>query len=401
MSSTFDRTPNNMSTSLRRTGSVTRSRCTVTPSSTSTKRSSASFATSTSMDLGSTSASVESGLRDETAGLRKIIDGLNRTNASLRTRISELEKLIEHNTGPEVERLSKELSTLEDLFAGSQRDNEAQYAESERQKLYIKEMKNLLNSNLGSDWQHSHNLYPPAPTTTIVTPSTPLPPPKQSNVHILRHSVSFSSKRPTSKLHRRASSVMDLGHVNLQAVKEDEVGMDDTPTGALRKLSGSTSSTRLESLNNRKKEEMVAQYEDDSQPKLLTTKQDAQTVPSSTCAQKQPSNPDSNLNSSSAILVPTALSGVDINQLNRVLQLLSSLTPATLSELSRSKEESEIAERSRPYDEKIEKERKEHIGTMRKMLENQQQLLKERESRLSEIIRSAQEKERQYSSLAI
>lgn len=39
----------------------------------------------------------------------------------LRGRISELESAIDHGTGPEVERLKKEVSTLEDLLEETQR----------------------------------------------------------------------------------------------------------------------------------------------------------------------------------------------------------------------------------------------------------------------------------------
>lgn len=56
----------------------------------------------------------------------------------LRGRISELESAIDHGTGPEVERLTKEVSTLEDLLEETQRDNKAKHAESERQKQYVK-----------------------------------------------------------------------------------------------------------------------------------------------------------------------------------------------------------------------------------------------------------------------
>lgn len=39
----------------------------------------------------------------------------------LRSRVSELESAIDHGTGPEVERLTKEVSTLEDLLEETQR----------------------------------------------------------------------------------------------------------------------------------------------------------------------------------------------------------------------------------------------------------------------------------------
>ncbi|WVR09764.1 hypothetical protein IAU60_006840 [Kwoniella sp. DSM 27419] len=177
---------------------------------------------------------------DETTALKRSLESSNRVNQSLRTRIAELEQHVEHATGPEVERLAKELSTLEDLFAQTQRDNETKHAEAERQKVYVKALEDLLAANLGDDWRSSNHLFPPSSSVPLVTPSTPLPKPRTPAAHTLRHSVSFSSNRPLVHKHRRASSVMDLRLAGLQSVKEDDVGMDDTPTGAMRRLNGMT-----------------------------------------------------------------------------------------------------------------------------------------------------------------
>ncbi|WVW79697.1 hypothetical protein I302_101667 [Kwoniella bestiolae CBS 10118] len=410
-----DHTPIGMSTSLRRNGSVTRSRSGMTPSVSSNKRGSA-FLNVSSMEFGSISPKPDGvgDLMNETAGLKKVIEGLNKTNGCLRGRITDLERLIEHNTGPEVERLNKELATLEDLFAKSQKDNEAHYAESERQKAYVKELENLLTTSLGMAWQESHNIYPPAPTTAIVTSSTPLPPPKPT--HPLRHSVSFSNKRSSSKLHSRASSVLDLGLMSLQAVREDERGMevDDTPTGALRKLSGSTSTKNREKEKQNEDEEKHMQKDDyilahTPQPKLSASVNSNQTLKTSSSARLQDTNlpPDhptahvqpSHSSVSSDPRDPALLSGVDVNQLNQVLQLLSNLDPSkTMKSLLPNDHPRLETAKSHPPSAVLSNsnERNDHLGTMRRMLENQQKLLKDRETRLNAVIQMAKEKEERY-----
>ncbi|WWC68941.1 uncharacterized protein I206_102877 [Kwoniella pini CBS 10737] len=357
---TNDHTPSGrgLSVPLRRTGSVTRSRSTLTPSVNS-KRSSAFLNTSSNVEFGVTSPGVASDLMNESAGLRKTIEGLNKTNLSLRSRIAELETHIDHNTGPEVVKLNKELATLEDLFASSQKANEAQYAESERQKGYVKELENLLTTSLGSDWQESHKLYPPLAPTTIVTASTPLPPPKAVNT--LRHSISFNAKRSSKKLDRRASSVMDLGLVGLQAVQEENRNPDDTPTGALWKLSGS-----IKPAHERLEEKVLCASPQPGPSTLLC----------STKAQE-----DSMAHSSSDA---QTLSGIDVNQLNQVLQMLSGLNPTKLTDLvsrnqSVSKSPDSSADNSR-------RERNDHIRTVRRILESQQKMLEERETRLRDIL---------------
>ncbi|WWC87562.1 uncharacterized protein L201_002452 [Kwoniella dendrophila CBS 6074] len=346
------RTPVAMSASLRRTGSVTRSKSSMTPSVIS-KRSSAFLNASTPiLDFGNVSPGIERDPMNEVAGLRSTIESLNKTNASLRSRIIDLENHIALNTGSEVERLSKELSTLEDLFASSQKANESHYAETERQKGYVKELENLLTTTLGSDWRESHDVYPPASTTTLVTASTPLPPPKPVNP--LRHSVSFSGKRSTNKSHKRASSVMDLGLISLQAVKEDETNMDLTPTGALRKLSGSPSTQTKDKHNN---EQQLSKYA------LTQTPEPKQGKP-----------------------LPPTVSNYQRDDAH------SRKTETHTSALAEVPITSNIT--SHATDVSI--ERNEQIGMMRKMLENQQKLLSDREKRLNSIIQVAKDKEERY-----
>ncbi|KAK6906899.1 hypothetical protein I203_100888 [Kwoniella mangroviensis CBS 8507] len=398
-----DHTPSGMSTSLRRTGSVTRSRSGMTPSVASKRGSAFLNASSTTLEFGSISPGVEGDLMNETAGLKKVVEGLNKTNTSLRNRITDLEKLIEHNTGPEVERLNKELAMLEDLFAKSQKDNEAQYAESERQKAYVKELENLLTTSLGMDWQESHNIYPPAPTTAIVTSSTPLPPPKPT--HPLRHSVSFSSKRSSSKLHKRANSVMDLDLMSLQAVKEDDMGVDDTPSGALRKLSGSTSAKANENEDkNKEKRRHLLSHTPEPKLSTLTTSQKNLRSPS-TSKPKDQSNVDAvhtvirlqqpdgaNTNRSGPTSIPPE---VDIKQLNKVLHLLSSLDPTTIiNGLPRAQSQSPGAQAS--LHSTHSSQERDMFNSMCRMLESQQQILSDRETRLNSIIQMAKEKEERY-----
>ncbi|WWC98865.1 hypothetical protein V866_005759 [Kwoniella sp. B9012] len=408
MSSSYpsnDHTPSGMSTSLRRTGSVTRSGNGMTPSINSKRGSAFLNASSTALEFGSNSPKAEGDLMNETAGLKKVVEGLNKTNTSLRNRIIDLETLIEHNTGPEVERLNKELATLEDLFAKSQKDNEAQYAESERQKAYVKELENLLTTTLGMDWQESHNIYPPAPTTSLVTASTPLPPPKPT--HQLRHSVSFSNKRSSSKLHKRASSVMDLGLMSLQAVKEDDMGVDDTPTGALRKLSGSTS-TSIKMKENEEKDKEQDRYilSHTLEANLSTSTTFQRSLKSSSTSRSQShsdlhtmdtdvTHHQSNKPEASRSDPTTILPNVDINQLNKVLHLLSSLDPSTITNnLPRARGQSQDAQTSF-HSAKLPQDR-DMFRSMRRILECHQKALTDRETRLNSIIQMAKEKEKRY-----
>ncbi|WWC59929.1 uncharacterized protein I303_102492 [Kwoniella dejecticola CBS 10117] len=401
-----DQTPSGggMTTSLGRTGSVTRSRNVMTPSVNS-KRSSALLKASTTMDFGALSPSVESDLMNETAGLKKVIEGLNKTNLGLRARIADLESHIEHNTGPEVERLSKELSTLEDLFASSQKDNEAHYAEGERTKAYVKELENLLTTSLGADWQESHKLYPPSVPSTVVTASTPLPPPKTTNP--LRHSVSFSGKRFSSRLHKRASSVMDLGLIALQAVKEDDGRNDDTPTGALRKLSRSTSSKApVSSIAQQERlDDKVLCATPQPSPSKLSSSTRSKTLETNETNIEEPSERRSEAagdNDRSKVEQPNldsaALSGIDVAALNQVLRTLSGLDPTEMAALSSSMKPANTAISKLPESplDVSRRERNEHIGTMRRMLEDQQKILRDRETRLNDIIQLAKDKVMQY-----
>ncbi|KIR52216.1 hypothetical protein I315_05166 [Cryptococcus gattii Ru294] len=125
------------------------------------------------------------GSGDEHVGLKRKDDGLNKTVAVLRSRVLELENSIDHCTNPEVEKLTKEVSTLEDLLdllEETQRDNEAKHAENERQKQYVKDLENLLTELAGPHWY-------------------------------------LSSKRAASKLHHRSSSTLNLAALGMTLPK--------------------------------------------------------------------------------------------------------------------------------------------------------------------------------------
>ncbi|OCF42509.1 hypothetical protein I317_03625 [Kwoniella heveanensis CBS 569] len=386
-----------MSTSLRRTGSVNiqtnTKRGSATGSLSVNKRGSAYLGVGGPVGVEAGAVSPES-LMDEAAALRKIIDGLNRTNAALRGKISDLEIHIEHGTEPEVERLSKELFTLEDLFAQTQRDNEEKHAESERQKAYVKELESLLSTSLGPNWKESHNLYPPAATTTTVTPSTPLPAPKPAPSSALRHSVSFSNKRSMSKVHRRASSVMDLNLICLQAVKEDDAGLDDTPTGALRKLNGS--------LNG--KARLGAPLGDGpgcgkGQERISERPLEAFATPDISSKGKAFTAPIADDLHQSIALGPhapePALSAIDVDQLNSVLHLVSSadLVEALSQIRSHTKGGSAPARETATSKSAT---RDTQVKMIKHMLAEQEKRLIEREGKLLDIVKMAKEKEQRY-----
>ncbi|WVQ94338.1 hypothetical protein IAU59_001417 [Kwoniella sp. CBS 9459] len=391
-----------MSTSLRRTGSVNNKRASAAPSfSSSSKRGSAYLGASGPMNVELGGVSPEP-LLDEANALRKIIEGLNRTNSALRNKIGDLETNIEHGTGPEVERLNKELSTLEDLFARTQRDNETKHAEGERQKTYVKELENLLSTTLGPDWQASHNVYPPASTTTIVTPSTPLPGPRQAPTSSLRHSVSFSKRNTGKQVHRRASSAMDLKMMCLQAVREDESGLDDTPTGALRRLNGSIhggGKGKELGPSNTASQSLVAQrvLMPDSSSDAMTSSQEnqkatTQPVKSSTSPtiESPPSAP-----LGATVQESSALPGVDMDRLNDVLRMLSSSNISdSHSHLRSHAKQSSGSDASSTASTTADRDAQ--LKMIKCMLMDQERRLNEREARLTAIIQTAREKERRY-----
>ncbi|KAL0242219.1 hypothetical protein I308_105848 [Cryptococcus tetragattii IND107] len=100
------------------------------------------------------------GPRDENVELKRKDDGLNKTVAALRSRVLELENPIDRGTSPEVEKLTKEVSTLEALLEETQPDNEAKHAENERQKQYVKDLENLLIELLGQVGVWVHRPFP-------------------------------------------------------------------------------------------------------------------------------------------------------------------------------------------------------------------------------------------------
>ncbi|WVF66726.1 hypothetical protein IAT40_001468 [Kwoniella sp. CBS 6097] len=383
-----------MSTSLRRTGSVSK-RPSATASITN-KRGSAYLGAGGPMGMGMDFGAVSpEPLMDEAAALRKIIEGVNKTNAALRAKISDLENHIEHGTGPEVERLSKELSTLEDLFMQTQRDNEAKHAEGERQKAYVKELENLLNTSLGPDWKESHNLYPPAATTTIVTPSTPLPAVKPTPSSSLRHSVSFSKRNTSGKVHRRASSAMDLNLMWLQAVKEDDAGVDDTPTGALRKLNGSVNGNMKVILNPLQDGALQSIKGGSGEPSMPAPSATSMSQLKSTAA---PSKSSSATTTNPTSTNPSALAeSIDFDQLNTVLEMLSSTHLAkTLSQLQSQTSLGQTHVSAPPSTDLGSDAMDTQLKMIKRMLADQEKRLVEREAKLTSIIQMAEEKERKY-----
>ncbi|KAE8540714.1 hypothetical protein D1P53_003078 [Cryptococcus gattii VGV] len=250
------------------------------------------------------------GSGDEHVGLKRKDDGLNKTVAALmvnfyqlRSRVLELENAIDHGTSPEVEKLTKEVSTLEDLLEETQRDNEATHAESERQKQYVKDLENLLTELAGPHWR-CHCLYPPSQTQTY---------PSFAPFRL------FFQQRSASKLHHRSSSTLDLAalgmtlsEMGLHAVKEVGEGRNNTPTGALQRLCGN-SSTELKAI------------EQDTRKAKKKLK--------SMALVKTP-EPDNDL----ALVEERTSSGtalkscnIDYEKLNQVLDILSTFDPSKLS----------------------------------------------------------------------
>ncbi|ODN97242.1 hypothetical protein L198_03805 [Cryptococcus wingfieldii CBS 7118] len=325
-------------------------------------------------------------LEKECASLKKINDGLNKTNNSLRIRISELETLIEQATGPEVERLSEEVLTLEELLSVTQRqagelsamDNEAKLTENEKQKQYVKDLENLLGTLAGPSWRIDHQLSAPSvPTTNICSASTPLPKPKPKQLSSsLRHSVSFSSGPPASKLHRRANSTINLGSMmasvgagaGLGAVEEmrESGGQDSTPTGALRRLNGGRSVSARPGTSATKELEEIRVP---SSPPVSHKR-----------AAEQTSGRDNGY--------------VNTDQLNKVLHLLSTIDPTTISSLVGR----ELQDQHRPGRGEMNEVTKgdKDRSILEKMFEEQERRLAAREERLDRLVQIVRIEEARY-----
>ncbi|OWZ26160.1 hypothetical protein C349_07053 [Cryptococcus neoformans var. grubii Br795] len=325
------------------------------------------------------------GSGDENIGLKRVNDGLNRTVAALRSRVSELESAIDHGTGPEVERLTKEVSTLEDLLEETQRDNEAKHAESERQKQYVKDLENLLTELAGLHWRiHHDTISPHVPTANSVTTSTPLPKPKP--IHSLRHSVSFSNARSARKLHHRtssssgmAASSMALRGMGLQAVKEANGADNNTPTGTLKRLCGnsSTESEKIRQEARKAKREL----EDVVLDKTPKPHDDLAVIEEPALSRATPGLKSCDV--------------VDHEKLNQILGILLSLDPSKLLALNACP-----SAESHRCDEKTVRMRKQERTMLRRMLDGQEKRLGEREARLKWMVEMARAEEGKYDSRA-
>ncbi|WWD16809.1 hypothetical protein CI109_101241 [Kwoniella shandongensis] len=385
----------NMTSSLHRSGSISRvNRNSATSSSIAAKRGSAYIV---STPIGTDSGRLtELGEQSENCSeLRNIIrelkhynealikknESLEKTSHSLRARNVELDTYINNNTGPEVQRLTKELTTVEELLVQTQRDNENKQTENERQRLYIKAMESFMNTNHGSSWREDHQLYPPQATTTLVTPATPLPKPRVQPSSTLRHSVSFSSKRPTSsRPNRRASSIMDLGTMSLQAVREmGDDAADDTPTGALRRLNGVTNGGLRSKVEVRSHSPMVPEPPVASEAKE-TSVSSVQPMDLIDALLPQPKTSESQL--------------IDPAQINQILQALSAANSGLLP----------VADNLRtPLLQTAQSTNLQQapIEVIKGLLEAQEKRLTEREHRLNELISMARKKEAKYATTTI
>ncbi|KAK4683680.1 hypothetical protein P7C73_g6552, partial [Tremellales sp. Uapishka_1] len=220
------------------------------------------------------SGSVNSrGLRTLTSPVKRMVDldgeqestdihEQSRAILSLQSTVTELQQQIATHTFFEVEELRGELITSEQLFGESQRDNEQKHTTIEHQKQYVKQLESVLEIHLGVSWrvrdrypiatvilahpstQIDHNVPTPLlNASTGFAASTPLPKPA---LHALRHSVSFSSKRAlgtgtAAQKHARRSSAMEWGtlmKVNEEVAPPTPHTLDNTPTGAMRRLEG-------------------------------------------------------------------------------------------------------------------------------------------------------------------
>ncbi|WVQ83517.1 hypothetical protein IAT38_005658 [Cryptococcus sp. DSM 104549] len=367
-------------------------------SATPMKRGSVMFGTPGGMggvgmgEFGGAAAGADEG--EIVTGLKRIIEGHTKTAASLRNRIADLELHIAQNTSPQLDALSREVATLEDLLAETQRDNETKHAESERQKAYIKDLENLLNTCAGPNWRADHDLNAPLGPSNSFPASTPLPKPKPQQQHPLRHSVSFSAKRSTSKLHRRASSVMDMGGMGggpLRAVEEAGEAVDTTSTGALKRLEGGMSGRvgmRLDSSMPREMGEMEVLQS----PGRKVSKGFALSV--------SIGKPEQSQASSSLQLTPpiqstqparNPLEGIDTAQLHNVLQILSSLDPAAVSQMTKPSPAPLPSEEDRTRNSSAKAGRLAERAMLKRMFEEQEKRLMEREARVEMLVTSADE----------
>ena len=107
----------------------------------------------------------------------------------------------------------------------------------------VQELERIISDVLGPDWKVDHQVRPPLSQSTCFSASTPLPKPSMA---ALRRSVSvMPSAKRSSKIATRHLSASTFGSLNTQGPllfeNRDVPEMDDTPTGAMRKLLGSSS----------------------------------------------------------------------------------------------------------------------------------------------------------------
>ncbi|WVQ74381.1 hypothetical protein IAR50_003982 [Cryptococcus sp. DSM 104548] len=340
----------------------------------------------------------------ECASLRKTNEGLNKTNNSLRARVSELESFIEQATGPEVERLSEEVLTLEELLSVTQRDNEAKWTENEKQKQYLKDLENLLGTLAGPSWRIDHSIPAPSvPTTNTCASSTPLPktkPKKLSNS--LRHSVSFSSGRPALKLHRRASSTMEFSSMmasvgpgaGLGAVEEmgESGSQDSTPTGALRRLNGGRSvSAMLNTTTSAKGREAKGREAKGTEAKGTEAKgtediMGTLSLPPVSGEKASEGLPDKGGKSEKDMADQQA-------QLSKLLHLLSSIDPTTISSLGGGLREQQPS-RDAKKEEVTRGERERCL--LQNIFDEQERRLTAREERLDRLVQTVRVEQAKY-----
>ncbi|KAK8861288.1 hypothetical protein IAR55_002107 [Kwoniella newhampshirensis] len=381
-----------MSSSLYRAGSISRgNRNSATPSSISATRSSAYLNTplgflleKSSQDGGNEDcASLKIILREQqhsNDALTRINEVLQKTTNSLRARNAELESYIEQNTGPQVEGMAKELSTVEDLLGQTQKDNEHKLAELDRMRQYTRMLESFISSNHGSNWRENHGLHPPPITTTIITSATPLPKPKPQTSAALRHSVSLTGKRITSKPHRRASSVVDLGPPSLEAVREiGDDGLDGTPTGALRRLNGVSSV--VNDVGGGEKRDAHQEEHKHSTPPVFVASPTKREEPSPVTASTRPDETTAPENS-------TAMSTLDRAQIDRALRILSSFDPKDIGTLAKLPSPSIRTSNDQA--------RQQQMRMVKRLVEDEERRLVERESRLCDLVTMAKAKEAKY-----
>ncbi|KIR58039.1 hypothetical protein I314_06004 [Cryptococcus bacillisporus CA1873] len=245
------------------------------------------------------------------------------------------------------------------------------------------DLENLLTELAGPHWRIDHDVVSPhAPITNSVTASTPLP--KLKPIHPSRHSVSFSSKRSASKLHHRSSSTLNLAalgmtlpEMGLQAVKEVGEGGNNTPTGALQRLCGN-SSTELKRIGQdarkaKKKLEGMA---------LVKTPKQHNNKPHNDLVLVEERT------SSGAALKSC---NIDYEKLKQVLDMLSTFHPSKLSAFNAGP----CTEPQR-CDEKAERMRRQERSMLQRMLDEQEKRLIEREARLKLMVEMVRAEESKY-----